>query len=104
MSQPHIGETEHFWYHLGPEGIYVDSQCDNKAFGYMDGRLVLSEDCGHTWPHSLDFPEAHNLTFSCILKNGSPVSGGWTDAQLYGHGPFVRDRMREETDMSPDAN
>jgi endoglucanase len=24
-----------------------------------------------------------------------PTSGGWTDAMLYGHGPFVRDRMKE---------
>jgi len=33
----------------------------------------LSEDNGRTWPHSLAFPNAHNITFSCILKNGNVV-------------------------------
>jgi hypothetical protein len=81
MPEPHIGETKHFWYKLQPEGVYIDSQCDNLAFGYADGRLVLSEDCGHTWPHSLAFPEAGDLTFSCILKNGNVVFA--TPAKLY---------------------
>jgi hypothetical protein len=81
MPQTPIGETDHFWYRLQPEGVYIDSQCDNKAFGYMDGRFVLSEDNGHTWPHSLAFPEAHNLTFSCLLKNGNVVFA--TPAKLY---------------------
>jgi hypothetical protein len=73
MPQTQIGETDHFWCRLQPEGVYIDSQRDNKAFGYADGRLVLSEDDGRTWPHSLTFPNAHKLTFSCILKNGNIV-------------------------------
>ena len=88
MSQTHIGETDHFWYRLQPEGVYIDSQRDNRAFGrlissdpHADGRLLLSEDNGRTWPHSLDFPEAHNLTFSCILGNGNVVFA--TLAELY---------------------
>jgi hypothetical protein len=81
MPQTHTGETEHFWYRLGPSDIYVDSQRDNKAFGRAEGKLVLSEDCGQTWPHSLDFPNAHNLTFSCILENGNIVFA--TRAKLY---------------------
>jgi hypothetical protein len=81
MPQTQIGETDHFWYRLQPEGVYIDSQRDNKAFGYMDGRLVLSEDNGLTWPHSLAFPNAHNLTFSTILKNGNVVFA--TRSKLY---------------------
>ena len=81
MPQTQIGETDHFWYRLQPEGVYIDSQRDNKAFGYADGRLLLSEDNGRTWPHSLTFPKAHNLTFSCILRNGSVVFA--TRSKLY---------------------
>jgi hypothetical protein len=73
MPQTQIGETDHFWYRLQPEGVYIDSQRDNKAFGYADGRVLLSEDNGRTWPHSLAFPNAHHLTFSHILKNGNVV-------------------------------
>ena len=32
------GETEHFFYRLAPEGPYIDSQRDNKAFGFGAGR------------------------------------------------------------------
>ena len=81
MSQVHIGETEHFWYKLQPEGIYIDSQRDNKAFAHADGHIMLSEDNGLTWPHSLAFPNAHNITFSCILKNGNVVFA--TRSKLY---------------------
>ena len=69
--QQQFPSTPHFWYRLQPEGVYVDSQRDNKAFGYADGKILLSEDNAHTWPHSLAVPNAHNITFSCILKNGN---------------------------------
>ncbi|MEI6501935.1 MAG: hypothetical protein WCP21_13020 [Armatimonadota bacterium] len=81
MSQSPIGETDHFWYRLQPEGVYIDSQLGNKAFGRAEGRLLLSEDNGRTWPHSLDFPNAHNLTFSHILKSGNIVFA--TRSKLY---------------------
>ena len=81
MPQTQIAETDHFWYRPGPEGIYIDSQRDNKAFGYADGRVLLSEDNARTWPHSLAFPNAHNITFSCILRNGNVVFA--TRAKLY---------------------
>jgi hypothetical protein len=81
MSQVHSGETDHFWYRLQPEGIYIDSQRDNKAFARAEGELLLSEDNGQTWPHRLAFPNAHNLTFSHILKNGNVVFA--TRAKLY---------------------
>ena len=65
------GETEHFWYRLAPEGPYVDSQRDHKAFGFGEGKVFLSEDNCRTWAHSAAFPDAENITFSCILKNGN---------------------------------
>ena len=71
--QQRIASTDHFWYRLQPEGPYIDSQRDNKAFGYADGRIFLSEDNARTWPHSIAFPNAHTITFSCILKNGNIV-------------------------------
>ena len=64
-------ETEHFWCRLAPEGPYIDSQRDNKAFGFGDGKIFLSEDNAQTWAHSAAFPDAENITFSCLLKNGN---------------------------------
>jgi hypothetical protein len=66
-----IRETEHFWCRLQPEGPYIDSQRDHKAFGFGDGKIYLSEDCAASWAHSAPFPEAENITFSCFLKNGN---------------------------------
>jgi hypothetical protein len=63
--------TDRFWYRLQPADRYVDSQRGNKAFAYSDGKLFLSEDNGHTWPHSLAFPEARRISFSHIFKNGN---------------------------------
>ncbi|MCD6359647.1 MAG: hypothetical protein J7M38_02210 [Armatimonadetes bacterium] len=81
MSRAQIGETQHFLYRLGPEDIYIDSQRDSRAFGHTDDEVLLSEDCGHTWPHRLAFPDARNITFSCILGNGNVVFA--TYAKLY---------------------
>ena len=66
-----IGETEHFWYRGAPEGPYIDSQRDNKAFGFGDGKVFLSEDNGESWAHSAAFPDAADITFSCLLENGN---------------------------------
>ena len=73
MAQDRIGETDHFWYRPQPEGLYIDSQRDNKAFAHAPGRVMLSEDNGQTWPHRLAFADADNVTFSCILRNGNVV-------------------------------
>lgn len=73
--------TEHFWYRLAPEGTYIDSQRDNKAFGFGSGKIFLSEDNGKTWPHSAEFADADNITFSCLLKNGNIIFA--TRAQLF---------------------
>ncbi|MCB1225899.1 MAG: hypothetical protein KDK99_08835 [Verrucomicrobiales bacterium] len=66
------GETEHFFYRMpGADEPYIDSQRDEKAFAFKAGEILLSEDCGMTWPHRAAFPEADNITFSVILKNGN---------------------------------
>jgi len=70
-APPDCPSTDHFWYRLAPPGPYMDSQRDNKAFGFADGTVFLSEDNGRTWPHRTAFPDADKLTFSCILKNGN---------------------------------
>ncbi|MGB7347336.1 MAG: hypothetical protein WBD20_24150 [Pirellulaceae bacterium] len=66
-----VKSTDHFWYRLAPDGPYVDSQRDNKAFGFGQGKVYLSEDNGKTWPHDAIFRDADNITFSCLLKNGN---------------------------------
>jgi len=68
-----VRETKDFWFRLQPEGPYIDSQRDNKAFGFGDGIVFLSEDNARTWAHSAAFPEAENITFSCLLKNGNII-------------------------------
>src|SRR6267142_6583147 len=66
-----IRETKDFWFRLAPEGPYIDSQRDNKAFGFGDGKIFLSEDNATSWAHSAPFDDAANITFSCLLKNGN---------------------------------
>jgi hypothetical protein len=80
-SRPFVGETEHFWYREQPAGKYIDSQRGNRAFAYAEGKIFLSEDNGHHWPHSADFADATRITFSHILKNGNVVFA--TGSKLY---------------------
>jgi hypothetical protein len=68
---PGFPATDHFWYRPQPAGVFVDSQCDNWAFAYADGRIMLSEDNGHTWPYSAAFADARQIVFSCIFRNGN---------------------------------
>ena len=70
-TPPDFPSTDHFWYRQQPAGPYIDSQRDNKAFGFTEETVFLSEDNGRTWPHSIAFPDARHITFSCILKNGN---------------------------------
>jgi hypothetical protein len=82
MAEPSdMASTEHFWYRLAPEGPYIDSQRDHKAFGFGNGKIFLSEDNGNTWPHSAEFAEAESITWSVILKNGNILFA--TRAQLF---------------------
>lgn len=77
-----VGENDHFWYRLAPvNGPYIDSQRDNKAFGIGDGKIFLSEDNAESWSRSIDFADASNITFSCILENGNLVFA--TRAKIY---------------------
>ncbi len=66
-----FASTDHFWYRPQPAGPFVDSQRENRAFGFVDGKVFLSEDNGRTWPHSIAFGHARHIVFSCILKNGN---------------------------------
>ena len=80
-KSPVEGETAHFWYRLAPADPYIDSQRDNKTFGFRDRTILLSEDNGKTWPHIAEFSNAKNITFSCLLKNGNVVFA--TRTKLY---------------------
>jgi len=70
-SPSRFPSTDHFWYRPQPAGPFIDSQRDNKAFGYTDGKVFLSGDNGRTWPQVTGFPDARHIVFSCILKNGN---------------------------------
>lgn len=65
------GETDHFYYRLAAAGPYVDSQRENRAFGFSEGRVLLSDNCCQSWAHSASFPDAENITFSVLMKNGN---------------------------------
>jgi hypothetical protein len=76
-----VAKTNHFEYRLGPKDPYIDSQRENKAFGFSKNKVLLSEDNCRTWSHSANFPNAQNITFSCILKNGNVLFA--TRTKLY---------------------
>lgn len=80
-EEPLSGETPHFWYRGQPAGKYIDSQRGNNAFAYEPGKVLFSEDNSRTWPHSAEFPEAADITFSHIFKNGNVLFA--TGARLY---------------------
>src|SRR6478672_417078 len=66
-----IRETDRFWFCLAPEGPYIDCQRDNKAFGFGEGKIFLSDDNAQSWAYTAPFADAANITFSCLLKNGN---------------------------------
>jgi hypothetical protein len=80
-DQSDFPSTAHFWYRPQPAGPYIDSQRHNKAFGFSDGAVLLSEDNGRSWPYSSPFPDARKITFSRILMNGNILFS--TGSQLY---------------------
>jgi aryl-phospho-beta-D-glucosidase BglC (GH1 family) len=82
-------------------GLFVTEWGATAADGGIDGVVCLEE--GERW---LDWIDERGLSWtawkldncsdaSCYFDGNAPVSGGWTDDQLQGHGPFVRERMRE---------
>lgn len=76
-----MASTDHFWYRSQPTGPYIDSQRDNKAFGFTDRAVFLSEDNARTWVRNIAFPNAHQITFSSILRNGNILFA--TRSKLY---------------------
>ncbi len=80
-TQSKYPATDHFWYRPQPAGPYTDSQRDHRAFGFAGGMIYLSEDNGRSWPHRLEFAEAENITFSCILQDASVLFA--TRTKLY---------------------
>ncbi len=87
MSEPHICETEHFWYRVQDGGVLTHAQRGSTAFGIRDGAILLSEDNGATWPRTLPFDHAGRITFSCILGNGNVLfatySGLWLASEEF---------------------
>ena len=89
--------------------IFVTEWGATNADGGTTGTLCLDEaQLWHDWMNqngiswtAWKFDSCTDL--SCYFKVGTPITGGWTDDQLNGHGPFVRDKMREITDLAPDA-
>ncbi|MBK8035942.1 MAG: hypothetical protein IPK22_02225 [Verrucomicrobiaceae bacterium] len=66
------GETEHFYYRMpSAEEPYIDTQRGSRMFAFKGTQIMLSDDCGKTWPHVAEFAEAQNITFSVLLKNGN---------------------------------
>lgn len=81
--------------------IFVTEWGATNADGGVTGTLCLDEaQKWHDWMngHKISwaawkFDDCTDL--SCYFRSGTPPTGSWTDAQLNGHAPFVRDRMRE---------
>jgi len=82
--------------------LFVTEWGATNADGGVTGTLCLDE--AQKWH---DWMKQHKISWaawklddctdlSCYFKAGTPATGNWTDAQLNGHAPFVRDRMREE--------
>ena len=51
------------WCSIRIEGIATS--------GFGDGKVFLSEDNGQSWAHRAAFPDAADITFSRLLKNGN---------------------------------
>ncbi|HEU5075366.1 MAG TPA: glycoside hydrolase family 5 protein [Polyangiaceae bacterium] len=82
-------------------GLFVTEWAATAADGGLDGSVCLEE--ARAW---LDWIDRRGLSWtawkldncsdaSCYFTSSAPVDGGWTGEQLQGHGPFVRERMRE---------
>lgn len=88
--------------------IFVTEWGATAADGGLDGKLCLDEaDMWTEWMRwskvSWTAWKLDNCTpdSTCLLSTDAPVSGGWTDSYLHGHGKFVRDRMIQTGPGSP---
>lgn len=79
--------------------IFVTEWGATDADGGTDGKVCLDEA-----DHWLEWMDAAGISWaawkldscgdsSCYFTGNVPTSGGWTDAMLGGHGPYVRDHM-----------
>jgi hypothetical protein len=67
-----LASTNHFWYRLQPTGPYIDSQRNNKAFGFTDRAVFLSEDNAQRWSLNQPYicntlPPAVECFMNCLL-------------------------------------
>ncbi len=76
------------WGATNADGGVTGELCLDEAFAWTDW-MDLNKISWTAW--KLD--DCTDL--SCYFRSGTPKTGNWTDEQLNGHGPFVRDRMRE---------
>lgn len=89
--------------------IFVTEWGATHADGGRTGTLCLEEaQRWHDWMNQKGISWAawkwdKCTDLSCFFNGRAGVNGGWSDDQLNGHGPFVRDRMREETERAADA-
>lgn len=68
------GENDDFWYRLAPQdGPHIDHQRGSQAVGIGEGKLHHSGDNARTWSRGVDFPDAGQLEFSCLLESGNIV-------------------------------
>lgn len=97
-----IAETDHFFYRLAPaDGPWIDTQRDDRAFGYRDGMIFLSDDNAKTWAHRTDFPDAEDIQFSSLLGNGRVVFA--TQRRIYSAAPDLSE-IREITVLDRDGS
>ncbi len=82
--------------------LFVTEWGATHADGGLDGKVCLDEaQAWHSWMNARGIGwtawklDSCNRDSSCILKDGASVRGEWTGEWLFGHGAFVRDRMRE---------
>jgi len=81
--------------------IFVTEWGATKADGGTDAGGQICVDEARIWHQFLNDNDISWAAWklddctdlSCLLQPSAPSDGGWTDEWLYGHGPFVRDRM-----------
>jgi endoglucanase len=81
--------------------LFVTEWGATNADGGVTGSLCLEEAQNwHDWMNTNKISWAawkldDCTDLSCYFKSGTSTKGNWVTAQLNGHAPFVRDRMRE---------
>lgn len=79
--------------------LFVTEWGATHADGGLDGIVCTGE--AEAWHNWMDKNAVSWTSWkldgcedaSCLLRQGAPVDGPWTDEWLQGHGPFVRERL-----------